>query len=75
MEAEGLDGKERERRIPAGGCNERATPPAALLLRARRVASILPLAGVARLAEIAADIGMRSRLGQCQNRQQRGPLQ
>src|SRR5258708_363046 len=28
------DGKEQARRIPAGGCNERATQPAALLPRA-----------------------------------------
>ena len=28
------DGKERGRRIPAAGCNDRATPPAALLPRA-----------------------------------------
>ncbi|CAN5593728.1 hypothetical protein BH20VER3_BH20VER3_05480 [soil metagenome] len=27
VEAEGADGKERARRIPARGCNERATPP------------------------------------------------
>jgi hypothetical protein len=36
---------------------------------------LLALAGVARLAEIAADIGTASRLGQRQNQQQRGPLQ
>jgi hypothetical protein len=36
----------------------------------------LALAGVARLAEIAADIGTaRSRLDQRQSRQQRGPFQ
>ena len=29
-----MDGKERGRRIPAVGCNDRATPPAALLPRA-----------------------------------------
>jgi len=56
VEAEGMDGKERVRRIPAAGCNDRATRPAALLPRACRVASIFPLAGVARLVEIAADI-------------------
>ena len=42
---------------PSAGCNDRATQPAALLPRARRVALILALACVARLAEIAADIG------------------
>jgi hypothetical protein len=46
LDAEGVDGKER------------ATQPDALLRRARRVASLLVLAGVARLAEIASDIGM-----------------
>src|SRR5207302_9512462 len=30
VEAEGMDGEERVRRIPAWGCNERATRPAAL---------------------------------------------
>jgi hypothetical protein len=39
------------------GCNERTTPPTARLARAHGVASILALAFVARLAEIAADIG------------------
>ena len=51
------EGKERARRIPAAGCNESATTPSACLPRARRVASLLALAGVARWAEIAADIG------------------
>ncbi len=58
VEAEGADGKERMRRIPLqrAATNERRgqTP---LLLRVRRVASLLALAGVTRLAEIAADIG------------------
>jgi hypothetical protein len=57
VEAEESDGKERGRRIPIVGCNDQATRPAAPLPRARRVAPILALAGVARWAEIAADIG------------------
>jgi hypothetical protein len=40
-----------------------------------RVASILPLAGVAPLARSLRISALRSRLGQRQNRQQRGPLQ
>ena len=62
-------------RIPKVGCNEQATRPAALLPRARRVAPILALAGVARWAEITRISTLRSRLGQRQYRQQRGPLQ
>jgi hypothetical protein len=50
------EGKKRARRIPAAGCNERATTPSACLPRALRVASLLALVGVARWAEIAADI-------------------
>lgn len=42
---------------PQVGCNERATRPAAPSPLRPRVASILALAGVARWAEITADIG------------------
>ena len=67
-EAEGADGKERVRRIPFSGLqrtSDAASPESfrgqlPLPPRAQRVASILSLAGVARLAEIAADIGYAS---------------
>ena len=65
VEPEEADGKERVRRIPAAGCNERvdaASPESVrgqlpFCLAPSRVALILALACVARLAEIAADIG------------------
>ena len=51
-------GQGASERIPAVGRTRRATTPNyACLPRARRVASLLALAGVARWAEIAADIG------------------
>ncbi len=58
METEGANGKERVRRIPFSGL-QRASDAARRFFRLVpcRVASLLPLAGVARLAEIAADIG------------------
>ena len=50
--------KKRMRRIPAGGCNERERrSQLPFCLAPSRVALILALACVARLAEIAADIG------------------
>src|SRR5438105_4424711 len=57
------------------GTNERRSQ-LPFCLAPSRVALILALAGVARLAEIPADIGtVLRRLGQRQNPQQRGPLQ
>src|SRR6266853_3302273 len=76
------DGKEQARRIPAGGCNEQATQPAALLPRALQgCCGFWRWPALLGLAEIAADIGYASpartasRLGQHQNSQQRGPFQ
>jgi hypothetical protein len=80
VEADGRRARSERGTSPAG-CNERATTPSACLPRARRVASILALAGVARWAEIAADIGYARpartarALNSAKNRQQRGPLQ
>src|SRR6266850_1756597 len=63
------DGKERGRRIPGAGCNDRATRSAECFrgqlpfcLAPSTVALILALAGVARWAEIAADIGAALRV-------------
>jgi len=70
------DGKERGRRIPAVGCNDRATPPAAFLLRA--VDRCVDF-GVGLRCSLGRDRrGYRrcaSRFGQRQNLQQRDPLQ
>ena len=57
----------------AATSERRGQPP--LLPRARRVAQNLALAGVARWAGIAWISALRSRLGQRQIRQQRGPCQ
>ena len=75
------DGKEQARRIPAGAVTSKRRSQLPFCLAPSRVALILALACVARLAEIATDIGYASpartasRLGQHQNSQQRGPLQ
>ena len=70
------DGKERARRIPAAGCNERAThascPSASRPTGLRRFWRWPALLAGPRSLRISA---LRSRLGQRQNRQQRGPLQ
>ena len=70
-----MDGKERVRRIPFSGLQQRATPPDASSASRHWVASILALAGVARLARSLRISALRSRLGQRQNRQQRASLQ
>ena len=70
------DGKKRMRRIPAGGCNERATQPAALLPRALQ--SCVDFGAGLRCSLGRDRCGYRhcaSRLGQRQNPQQRGPLE
>ena len=54
------DGKERGRRIPAVGCNDRATPPAALLPRA---------------GNGCVDFGVIGRCSLGRHPQQRDPLQ
>jgi hypothetical protein len=56
VEAEGRMARSEGGASPSAGCNDRATPPAALLPRAVTVALILALACVARLAEITTDI-------------------
>ena len=70
------DGRERGRRIPVAGCNDRATQPAALLPRA--VDGCVDF-GVGLRYSLGRDrTGYRrcaSRLGQHQNPQQRGPSQ
>src|SRR5207248_11094208 len=70
------DGKERGRRIPAVGWNDRATPPAALLPRA--VDGCVDFGAGLRCSLDRDHCGYRrcaSRLGQRQNPQQRDPLQ
>src|SRR5215467_12873879 len=70
------DGKERGRRIPEVGCNDRATPPAAVLLRA--VDGCVDFGGGLRCSLGRDRCGYRhrvSRLGQRQNPQQRDPFQ
>ena len=57
VEAEGRMASSEGGASPLAGWNDPATLPAALLPRAVEVALILALACVARLAEIAADIG------------------
>ena len=51
------DGKEQARRIPAGAVTSKRRSQLPFCLAPSRVALILALACVARLAEIAADIG------------------
>ena len=57
VEAEGVDGKERMRRIPAADYTEGLTQPAAPSDSRPKGCVEFGVAGVARLAEIAADIG------------------
>ena len=71
-----MDGKKRVRRIPVLGCNERATPPAALLPRVRQ--GCLDFGADLRCSLGRDRCGYRrcaSRLGQRRNPQQRDPLQ
>ncbi len=76
VEAEGADGEERARRIPARGCNERATPPdTPFCFAPHGFALFSALACVARLVEMARISTLRSRLGQGRKQQQRDPLQ
>lgn len=56
VEAGDVGGKERVRRIPVAGCYQRATRRTAIPARAWKVAPLSAPAGVALLAEIAADI-------------------
>ena len=82
VEAEGQMARSKRGASPSRTCGITSKRRSQLpfCLAPSRVALILALACVARLAEIAADIGYASpartasRLGQHQNPQQRGPL-
>ena len=81
VEAEGQMARSKRGASPQGAVTSKRRSQLPFCLAPSRVALILALACVARLAEIAADIGYASpartasRLGQHQNPQQSGPLQ